>query len=154
MMSFPPIEALVPHQAPLLHIEAIESWEDDKVTARMRVRPDSLFVADGQMPAWVAIELMAQVIASYAGLKAWQAGQAIKKGFLLGTRDYKAAVPAFPVGMELRIAVQPLYQEDSGLSSFDCRVLDAGSGAELVAARLNAFEPPDFDAYVKGERPR
>ena len=45
-----------------------------------------LFVEDGQVPAWVGIEYMAQAIAAWAGCRARAAGKPPQLGFLLGSR--------------------------------------------------------------------
>lgn len=146
MTRFPAITDLVPHRAPLLQVERVLGLVDDTVSVAMTVRADSIFVADGLLPAWTGIELMAQAIAAYAGLEALARGEPVRKGFLLGTRDYRAHVPAIAVGTELVLTAHPLYREDSGLGSFDCRIKDGER--VLIEARLNVFEPPDFEAFI------
>lgn len=148
----PAIETLLPHRPPVLQVEEVISFVDDTVVVALRVRADSIFVADGMMPAWVGIELMAQAIATYAGLHAQARGEPVRKGFLLGTRDYKATVPAFPVDQHLRISAQPLYHEESGLGAFECLIRDGET--VLVAARLNVFEPPDFERFISHRNPQ
>jgi predicted hotdog family 3-hydroxylacyl-ACP dehydratase len=110
------------------------------------VRPGGLFnQADGSLPAWVGIELMAQSVAAYAGCQARQAGLPVTLGFLLGTRNFQCNVERFPAGSELQIQALRSLQDDNGMGVFECQ-LD-GPGIQAVA-RLNVFCPPQIASYL------
>jgi len=93
---------------------------------------------DQAVPAWAGIEYMAQTIAAYVGIKARQANEPIRMGFLLGTRRYSSNVAAFKVGATLTIRAEKIMQDD-GLGVFDCRI--KGEAVE-VTANLNVYQPP------------
>ena len=96
--------------------------------------------ADGNLPAWMGVELMAQAIAAWAGCRAKAKGESVRLGFLLGTRHYTCNVAAFAPGSELRVEARRDFHDDSGMGVFACRIEAPGVLAE---ARLTVFSPPD-----------
>lgn len=132
------IAALIPHTGSMVLLDRIIDCDDNGLTAELRVRGDGLFGDDQTVPAWAGIEYMAQAIAAYVGVRATQANEPIRMGFLLGTRRYSTNVAAFKVGTTLTIRVNKIIQDD-GLGVFDCRIM--GEGVE-VTANLNVYQPP------------
>ena len=100
-MGFPLFEDVVPHQAPMVLLDQIIASDDVSLTTEVIVRPELPLVRDGRWPAWIGIELMAQSIAAFAGLKARELGLPPKVGFLLGTRKYDIESPWFYCGEKL-----------------------------------------------------
>lgn len=148
-MSRWPIAVLLPHAGNMILIDEVLRFGDDDVETRLTVRPGGLFnQADGSLPAWVGIELMAQSVAAYAGCQARQAGLPVELGFLLGTRKYECNVECFPLGAELHIQASRTLQDDNGMGVFECRL--SGPGIE-VFARLNVFRPPQVASYLQEE---
>lgn len=148
-MSRWPIAELIPHAGNMILIDEVLRFGDDDVETRLSVRPGGLFnQADGSLPAWVGIELMAQSVAAYAGCQARQAGLPVELGFLLGTRKYECNVECFPLGAELHIQATRTLQDDNGMGVFECRL--SGPGIE-VFARLNVFRPPQVASYLQEE---
>lgn len=148
-MSLWPIAELIPHAGNMILIDEVLRFGDDDVETRLTVRPGGLFSqADGSLPAWLGVELMAQSIAAYAGCQARQAGLAVELGFLLGTRKYECNVECFPAGSTLHIQATRTLQDDNGMGVFECRL----SGPGIVAfARLNVFRPPQVASYLQEE---
>lgn len=142
------IHELVPHAGDMILLDQVEACDDTGLTAAMRVRPGLYSHADGSLPAWVGIEIMAQAIAAYAGVRARQAGGSIRMGFLLGTRRYQCNAAAFPAGAALTVRIQRTLEDASGMGVFDCQI--TGPGLE-VAASLNVFQPPNAENYLQGE---
>ncbi len=146
-----PIAELLPHAGDMILLDEVLRYGDEDVHTRLEVRSGGLFnQADGSLPAWVGIELMAQSVAAYAGCQARQAGEPVRLGFLLGSRNYQCNVDRFPAGSELRITAQRSLQDDNGMGVFECQ-LD-GPGIQAVA-RLNVFCPPQIASYLK-EQPQ
>ncbi|WP_137886252.1 hotdog family protein [Pseudomonas sp. 2FE] len=146
-MSLWPIVELLPHAGDMILLDEVLSFAAEEVTTRLRVRPGGLFNrADGSLPAWVGIELMAQSIAAYAGCQARQAGAPVELGFLLGTRSFQCNVEAFPAGVELQIHASRSLQDDNGMGVFECQLSGPGIHAE---ARLNVFRPPHVASYLE-----
>ena len=72
-MSQWPIAELIPHAADMILIDEVVRFGAEDIETRLTVRPGGLFSqADGSLPAWIGMELMAQSIAAYAGCQARQ----------------------------------------------------------------------------------
>lgn len=138
---------LIPHRPPMVLIDDILEAGDEHVLSRVTVGAGKPFVTASGLPAWAGIELMAQTIAAYAGVMARRRNRPVKLGFLLGTRRYESDCSEFPVGCELRVRVEKVLFDDSGLGVFDCRI-DSEAGS--VVASLNVFEPPNAAEYLGG----
>jgi len=129
---------VIPHTGDMVLLDRIIDYDDQGLTAELVVRGDGLLGDDQAVPAWAGIEYMAQTIAAYVGIKARQANEPIRMGFLLGTRRYSSNVAAFKVGARLTIRAEKIIQDD-GLGVFDCRI--KGEAVE-VTANLNVYQPP------------
>ena len=92
MNPFPPIEELLPHRGNMLLLEQMLVADDDSAIccAAPTTAAPGMRKADGSMPAWIGIELMAQTIAAHAAFVARLSGKPPRPGVLLGTRAYKA----------------------------------------------------------------
>lgn len=146
-MSLWPIAELLPHAGDMILLDEVLRFAEDDVETRLTVRPGGLFnQADGSLPAWVGIELMAQSVAAYAGCQARQIGVPVALGFLLGTRNFQCNVERFPAGSELHIQAQRSLQDDNGMGVFECHLRGPGIHAQ---ARLNVFCPPQVASYLQ-----
>jgi len=132
------IDELIPHSGCMVLLDRIVAHDHQSLTAELVVRDDGLFGDHETVPAWVGIEYMAQTIAAYVGVRAREANDPIRLGFLLGTRRYLTNVGIFKVGAVLTIQADKIYQ-DEGLGVFDCRI--HGLDVE-VTAKLNVYQPP------------
>lgn len=143
-----PVDEVVPHSGTMSLLDNIVDSGDDWLIAEVLIKPDTLFVSDKGVPAWIGIEYMAQSIGAFAGTMAKNHQQSIKLGFLLGTRKYISSVSNFPLGSRLLIKVEKELQSDDGLGVFNCSI-----NAEdiLVSARLNVFQPRDADEFFAEE---
>src|SRR4051812_49176307 len=95
-LKLPPyrIEDLLPHGRPMILLDELIGMGEGRLSAALTVRPGVPFFEAGRgVPAHIAIEWMAQTCGAYVGVAALEAGQPIGLGFLLGTRDFQAAVP-------------------------------------------------------------
>jgi len=142
-----PLAELLPHAGDMILIEQILSFDDEQIHTRLTVKPGGLFNrADGSLPAWVGIELMAQSVAAYAGCHARARGDAVELGFLLGTRKFECNVEHFPAGTELTIHGVRSLEDDSGMGVFECHINAPGIHA---TARLNVYRPPQAAHYLQ-----
>jgi len=137
------MDAWVPHRGPMSLLDGVEHCDDLAIVARVRVPADGLFHCADGVPAWVGIEYMAQAVAAWSGARSRAGGGSPRIGYLLGSRRYEAAVPAFGVGAELRVFASCELMGDNGLGMFDCRIEQ--DGRVLASGRLSVFEPPDQD---------
>ncbi len=141
-----PLAELIPHAADMILIDQVLSFDEEQIRTRVTVRPDGLFSqADGSLPAWIGVELMAQSVAAYAGCQARLKGEPIQLGFLLGSRKFECNVGHFPAGSELTIQAIRSLQDDSGMGVFECNL----TGTDIQAfARLSVYCPPNADQYL------
>jgi len=131
---------LVPHQAPLLLIDTVLEADAEHCTSSTRVDGRAWYAdPEGAMPAWFGLELMAQTIAAYSGQRNRARGLAPKYGYLLGTREYRSEVAAFPAGAVLEVEARVHYSDALGLSAFACEL--RRDGALLAHAILKVYEP-------------
>jgi predicted hotdog family 3-hydroxylacyl-ACP dehydratase len=131
---------LVPHQPPLRLIDSVLEADGDHCTTLTRVDPQAWYAdPEGAMPAWFGLELMAQTIAAFSGNRHRAPGLAPKYGYLVGTREYRCEVAAFPAGAQLEVEAKVDDAGTLGLSAFACELrLD---GAVLAHAILKVYEP-------------
>jgi predicted hotdog family 3-hydroxylacyl-ACP dehydratase len=136
---YPPIEELLTHRGNMLLIDHVLSFDQAGIRVAATVDGDAWYAnAQGAMPAWIGIELMAQAIAALVGLAAHTKNLPPKQGLLLGTRNFTAQLPAFAQNKTLIIAAREIFQEENGLGAFDASIeLD---GNTVAVATLN--RPP------------
>ena len=147
-MDIPDIRSLVPHAGPMILLDRVVSADDESLCAEVTICSDSLFCTADGVGAWVGLEYMAQAIAAYAGYIAYRRGEAVKIGFLLGTRRYECERPFFSVGTRLQIHVKRIFQGENGMGSFECRI-DEGA-AQLASVTLTVYQAVD-DAQFTDE---
>ena len=147
-MSQPEITDVVPHRGMMVLLDRLIDESAEHVRAEYTPKTNAWYAdADGNMPGWFGIELMAQVIAAHAGLDARRKGGKPKIGFLLGTRRYKAGSRNFRAGVPLTITARLSFREENGLGAYECSIQDGKQ--ELASATIKAFEPPDITGFMK-----
>jgi predicted hotdog family 3-hydroxylacyl-ACP dehydratase len=143
------IAELIPHAGDMILIDHVLRFSAEDIEVQLTVRDGGLFnQADGSLPAWLGIELMAQSVAAYAGCQARLRGEPLELGFLLGTRNFQCNVDRFPLGAELHIHATQSLQDENGMGVFECRL--RGPGIDVIA-RLNVFRPPQVASYLQEE---
>ncbi|MFL9872827.1 hotdog family protein [Paraburkholderia megapolitana] len=146
---FPPIETILPHRGTMLLLERVSACTDDALTAHARVNPAAWYAdANGAMPAWIGIELMAQAIAAHVGLLAMRAGGTARPGVLLGSRSYTAVLSAFPRAAQLRIEASELLRSEAGHGAYECTI-DCGT-TRCAEAVIKVYQPTDFQTFIEG----
>ncbi|HUH58928.1 MAG TPA: hotdog family protein [Candidimonas sp.] len=147
-----PIAELVPHSGSALLIDDVVSFDSVGLKATSTIKPGGLYSqADGSLPAWLGLEIMAQAVAAWAGCQARAQGHAVKLGFLLGTRRYECHVDSFPAGSRLHVRVACAMRDDAGMGTFACDIEQ--DGQVLATARINAYSPPNVNEFIYEETP-
>jgi 3-oxoacyl-[acyl-carrier-protein] synthase I len=137
---YPAIVELVPHRPPMLLLDRVLSYDGECVICETVLEPGSPFVDDGEVPALVGIEYMAQAIAAGAGLSARDKGEtAARMGFLLGCRKLTIAVDSFQVGDRLTVEARRTWGENE-LGSFSCKVQRGDQ--VVVEGALTVYQGP------------
>jgi predicted hotdog family 3-hydroxylacyl-ACP dehydratase len=126
-----PASEFVLHRPPMLLLDRIVETSDELTVCEWRVAETDMFFLPGYgVPAYCAIEYMAQCVAVHAGVNARSRGFGPPLGFLLGTRHYRAAVEYFNAGLSYRATCRELISDDNGMGSYDCSIL---SEADVIA---------------------
>lgn len=134
MSPFPVITELVPHQAPMLALEALTEWSPGRARARLTVRADSMFARDGVVDAVVCLEYMAQTVAACLGQEAYNGGGSVRVGMVIACRQMQLERPALRLGEVLTTEAARIRGTDS-LSHFEALVRDA-DGAVVATSTL------------------
>lgn len=149
--QMPDIAALVPHSGQMILLDRVLSADAENLCAEVRIHAGSVLCGADGVGAWVGIEYMAQAIAAHAGFTALQRGEAVKVGFLLGSRKYEARVPSFAPGSVLHVHVQRVLLGENGLGAFECRIDLAGEGrdATVATATVTVFQPDNVNQFLQ-----
>jgi predicted hotdog family 3-hydroxylacyl-ACP dehydratase len=142
------IEEFVPHSGNMSLLDRIISYDDESLTAEVTISQDNIFSQPNGMPATVGIELMAQTIAAFAGVKAREQGRDVEIGFLVGTRKYESNIPIFPIGCTLSINATRELQAENGLGVFACSI---SADNIYASANINVFQPSDVEEFLNNE---
>ncbi|MFM0501989.1 hotdog family protein [Paraburkholderia caffeinilytica] len=144
-----PIEAIIPHRGTMLLIDAVNTFSEESLSARATVHADAWYAdADGAMPAWIGIELMAQAIAAHVALLAMRGGGRARPGVLLGSRSYRALQASFAGGAQLLIHATELLRSEEGHGAYECTIHHGDvCCAEAV---IKVFQPRDFQSFIEG----
>jgi predicted hotdog family 3-hydroxylacyl-ACP dehydratase len=150
-MTMPDIRALVPHSGQMVLLDRAISADTDNLCAEVRIHAGSILAGEQGVGAWVGIEYMAQAIAAHAGWLALERGDAVKVGFLLGSRKYEASVSHFALGSVLRVYVHRVLQAENGLGAFECRIdiVDGASSVTGATATVTVFQPDNVNQFLK-----
>ena len=135
----------LPHDAPMLLLEDVVDVTDESAHCRVSVNLQSVLApfleAQGALPGWYALELMAQTVGVWSGWHRHHRGQgSITLGMVLGARELVCAAGAFPANATLDIQVNLLMQDDR-FGSFDCTII--AGGEPLATGRVNTFQPTE-----------
>jgi len=158
--DFPPLIDLVPHKPPMLLLDRVLAYSNDVVRCEVQIRADSPFVEDGQVPAVVGLEYMAQAIAAYAGMTARIEHREFRMGLLLGSRDLRFATDGFAVGDRLLVEARRTWGEND-LGSFACKIEraqerdgdgdgDGADGTPLASGTLTVYHVPATSLHTLG----
>ena len=140
------VDRLLPHAPPMLLLDEVLGWNEERIVASVTVRPDALFLGDKGLPAHIAIEWMAQTCGAWVGAQALEAGQPVRIGFLLGTRDFNSRISRYQIGDRIAVTAGVVFT-DGQMAVFDCAV--ARDSEPCATARLNVFQPTDLEAMLK-----
>ncbi|MBS1197765.1 MAG: beta-hydroxyacyl-(acyl-carrier-protein) dehydratase FabA/FabZ [Proteobacteria bacterium] len=143
----PPITEILPHRGTMLFIDTVSQYSSTAATCTYQPQADAWYAnEEGNMPAWMGIEIMAQAIAAHVCMDSIARGEVPKMGALLGTRSYQSSVVAFVAGTPLSIEALLEFRDDNGLGAYECCI--EADGRKIANATLKVFEPKDFDQFI------
>ncbi|HLJ63323.1 MAG TPA: hypothetical protein VKT70_04405 [Stellaceae bacterium] len=129
---------LLPHEKPMLLLDEVVSIDETSLKAAATIGPESLFLEAEGVPVHIGVEYMAQACAAFAGAKARGEGGEVVRGFLLGTRHFRAHAAYFRLHDRLLIEVRQSYA-DAALAAFAARIEVEGRLA--AEAELTVYHP-------------
>jgi predicted hotdog family 3-hydroxylacyl-ACP dehydratase len=130
----------------MIVIDEIMGYDDDRLWAVVAIRPGIPFFVEGRgIAAHIAIEWMAQTCAGLVGIQMLDAGQKVRFGLLLGTRNFRATVPWFRQGERLIIEASLAYR-DTQMGVFDCTVARDPGAQTIATAQLTTYQPEEAAA--------
>lgn len=133
----------LPHSSPMMLLDDVISVEDDSVHCRVMVSREGVLAPfltpAGDLPAWFALEIMAQTVGVWSGWHSRQRGeQSARLGMLLGARILRSQTATIACGSLLDIKMTLLLQDEK-FGSFEGEV--SCTGCSLATARLNTYQP-------------
>jgi predicted hotdog family 3-hydroxylacyl-ACP dehydratase len=139
MSSGPAPAALIPHADAMCLLDAVESWDETRVTCRSAShrRPDHPLRRDGQLSAVHLLEYAAQATAVHGGLAGGDGAAPVR--YLAAVREWDLYVSRLDdVPGDLRIEAERLLSMGDSVV-YRCRV---GEGGRVLAeGRLTIAAP-------------
>ncbi len=140
--DLPPIRELLPHQGKVLLLDRVLEHDPVSTTTRVSIERQAwLKREDGSVASWVALEYMAQCIATHEGIRAYLSGSPPVPGSLaavVGVRLYRSY---FEAGELLRVrTLRARGRLGLGVISHYCTVHEdrpSGEGQLLAEGRLS-----------------
>lgn len=135
-------EYYLPHASPMVLLERVLEVGEEHARCAVMVSGDGVLApfldAQGALPGWYGIELMAQAIGVWSGWHGRQRAQPPQLGMLLGGRAIHCELSSFPAGSELLVSVHQLLK-DERLASFECEI--SINNVQIAQGRLNTYQP-------------
>lgn len=144
------IDEVLPHSAPMILIDSIDEYSELECTCSLTIKTTSMFYSahDLGIPSYIGAEYMAQAIAAFAGANALDKNSTVNIGFLLGSRKYETTQSHFKLHDRIKIKIEQIFAEDSGLYVFDCKIIDSSENV-LALANINVFQPENAEEFLK-----
>ena len=137
--DFPPIAELLPQAGAMRLLDCVLSHGDAGTRCSVAPAGGAPFRAPrGAVPAWVAIEYMAQCAAADGSLRARTRGESPEPALLVGSRRIALHRAAFEPSQRLEVTARHAAGR-SELLALDCAVFDAHSGDALAEGRISVL---------------
>lgn len=139
------IEPYMPHSGAMLLLNRVVDHSHQHITAEVDIGSHLPYYADGLVPAYLGVELMAQSIAAWSGILRADPNSRPPIGFLLGARRFQSTLAFYAEGSTLKICARQVIQ-NNGLAMFECEIeqIDADGAATSVAnADVSVYSMPE-----------
>lgn len=147
----PVIAELIAHRGAMLLLDYIVTVTESSMHASAQVNSSAWYSNEhGNMPAWIGLELMAQTIAAFVGWEARHQLAPVKKGVLLGSRNFQSNVSEFLASEPLEITATLVFRAENGLGTFNCEIKK--DQTILATATLNVYEPANFEQFMQKQK--
>ncbi len=143
MSEFPPIAELLPQAGAMRLLERVLEHDAEQTLCAVSPSHGALFRdLRGGVPAWVALEYMAQCAAADGSLRRRARGEQPEPALLIGSRRVTFRCAGFDAEQGLEVTARHAAGRRE-LLAFDCAVFDARGGEPLAEARLNVLPVRD-----------
>lgn len=148
MVEYKSAAEYLPHDAPMVLVEKVLSVGEEQASCQVRVGEGVLapfLTAEGDLPAWFGIEIIAQTIGVWSGWHGRQLHDSKPSpGMLLGGRGYRCQSAVFPAGSTLEVTVT-LLMRDEKIGSFEGVI--SINGERYASGRLNTYQPDQEELH-------
>jgi len=118
------IADLVPHKPPMVLISRILEATIEHIRVESNLGADCPFGVQGEdLPAWWAVEYLAQSVAVLAGLRERAAGNDVPEGYITSCRRFEASASVFSLDGVADITATELVAMDMKLGVFECEMV-------------------------------
>ncbi|MGV6989155.1 ApeP family dehydratase [Testudinibacter sp. P80/BLE/0925] len=143
------IAKLLPHSGEMVLLDEITHYDENSLIARAEITDNHIFVQHQQLPMYIAIEIMAQGVAAWSGCHALDKNEAVRLGFLLGSRKYELFCNSLPINCKVQIKVELSLQDSNGFGVFNATMhwidgekpTDLPLDGLLAKATLSVYSP-------------
>lgn len=144
--AFPAIDTLVPQRGRMSLLGRVLEHSAVETVCELDPARGELFTdSDGFVPAYVALEYMAQCAAVHAGLENRERSGPPRAALLLGSRRLSFATERFRPGQRLHVCARH-HRGGRGLVVFDCSVCEEGNEQPLAKGRVNLYTVGDGES--------
>ncbi len=135
--ALPSLDTLIPHAGPMRLLARVLEHSRERTVCAIDPAASELFRdPDGRVPAWVAVEYMAQGVAAHGALL--DGVSTPRPGFLVGAKRITLLRESFATDESLEVSAR-ILQRVGRLASLACELR---AGGELVAeGTLSVFIP-------------
>lgn len=140
------IAPLLPHSGRMVLLEEILHYDAQSLCARTHIRPNNILLSEeqSQLPSYLALEIMAQAVAAWAGIQALNQGEKVRLGFLLGSRKLSITQAAIDIDTPLIIYIKLSLQDETGMGIFEASLeYEKRHPALIMQGKLNVFSPTE-----------
>lgn len=141
------VQALMPHTGEMMLLHQIIHYDETSLSVYAKVTHKHIFVCEGHLPSWAAMEFMAQGVAAWAGGVGQAAAEPVRLGFLLGTRKLLLHFDTLAVPATLFVTIKASLQDDNGFGVFDSELWLCDKQKKpvqlLAEAALNVYSPTE-----------
>lgn len=140
----------MPHSGDMVWLDRVVAWDKNHIIAESDASPLFPRFANGRVPAYIGVEVMAQSIAVWYGLcRAKPTPPPL--GFLLAIRRFRSACEYLPVDGAVLCARSELVVLNTDVGVFDCvlQVHDAADAKiDFATAALTVYSAPEAPANI------
>lgn len=135
------IDSYLPHKAPMILLDRVISSHASQTICEVEVNTDGVlapFLTDKKaLPSWYFIELMAQTVGVWNGLRLKQHQTIPKIALLLGVRRFESAITEASLNDMITIEANMVLFDET-LSSFQCSLYI--NGQAISSGNIVAYE--------------